>query len=576
MKKHFCRSPTAVASALALATAVSIGGLSYGMFIERPVAVSVSTLSAANAYAATIDLKAAVQMRLDEVRWSDVDFDASVGRFSDALIHLEEASLVKLSDEYLVKTIEAVKLVAEAGADEVPAALETLNKLERFTLDAWRKADEAVVAEELKARAHTESMFFFSLGAVLALGGLATYFGFVASRAHNRSRDFARSNAALHVAATDLQIRSARILESKNEFLAMVSHELRSPLQTLLSSIQLLENPNSDLNKILPRLKRSSLALDTQFGDLLSLAKADRVNFETGPVAVSALINRVCLSHRATAKANGVVFSVDVSKSTWIVETCGVRLFQVLDNLVSNAVRYTPKGSIYVSVSPVDHTSTSLTITVKDTGYGIKAEDLPRIFLPFTRFHAQYDAPETAWRSRKGGMGLAIVKALVDGIGGTVKVSSTVGEGTTFVVTVPCRPLSPVTLKSRRETCVLVVDDEPDILAAISDILSLEHVDVRTAKSVSQGLRVWEASQPLLVLLDLNLPDGNGREIAQKIRYACASDRRLPRPVIVAISAAISESAVADGVFDGFLAKPIDASHLAHLVNSLCYDAALQ
>lgn len=576
MNNRFCKSPASVASTVAVATAMAVGGLAYGMFIARPVGVDVSTLAAANAYAATVDLKSAVQMRLDEVRWSDVDFDASVGRFSDALIQLEEASLVKLSDEYLLKTIEAVKLVAEAGPDEVPAALQTLSKLERFTLDAWRKADAAVVSAELQGRSHIESMFFASLGAVLLLGALASCFAFRASRAHNRSRDFARSNAALRAAATDLQIRSARILESKNEFLAMVSHELRSPLQTLLSSIQFLENPNADLNKILPRLKRSSLALDTQFGDLLSLAKADRVNFETGPVAISALINRVCLPHRAVAKANGLVFNVDAAKSTWIVETCGVRLFQVLDNLVSNAVRYTPKGSVYVSVSPVDHTSTTLTFTVKDTGYGIKAEDLPRIFLPFTRFHSQFDAPETAWRSRKGGMGLAIVKALVDGIGGSVKVSSTVGEGTTFTVTVPCRPLSPVNLKPRRETCVLVVDDEPDILASISDILSLEHVDVRTAKSVSQGLRAWEASQPLLVLLDLNLPDGNGREIAQKIRYACASDRRLPRPVIVAISAAISESAVADGVFDGFLAKPIDASHLAHLVNSLCYDAAPQ
>lgn len=576
MKHQFCKSPLKVASAVACAAAVAVGGLGYEMFVHRPAGLNVSTQAAANAYVATMDLKAAVRLRLDEVRWSDVDFHAAISRFSDALIQLEDASLARLSDVHLLKTIEAVKRVSSGGAEEVPDALLTLDELERFTVEAWRKADASIVAEAQDARTHTESVFLGSLGLVFLLGALASFLAYRVIAARNEVRTLTKSNAALHAAATELQIRSARVLESKNEFLAMVSHELRSPLQTLLSSIQLLENPNSDMRKILPRLKRSSLALDTQFGDLLSLAKADRVNFETGPVAISALLNRACLPHRALAKANGLVFTVDASRSTWIVETCGVRLFQVLDNLVSNAVRYTPKGSVHVSLSPIDQNSKSLTITVKDTGYGIKTEDLPRIFLPFTRFHSQFDSPESACRSRKGGMGLAIVKSLVDGIGGNVKVSSRVGEGTTFTVTVPCRPLSPVVLKPRRETCVLVVDDEPDILATISDILSLEHVKVRTAKSVSQGLRAWEAAQPLLILLDLNLPDGNGREVAQKIRYACATDKRLVRPVIVAVSAAISEGAVADGVFDGFLPKPVDASQLAHLVNSLSFDAAPQ
>lgn len=561
---------------VALTTGLVIVGLSYGMFLARPLGVNTSTQVAANAYVATLDLKKAVKMRLDEVRWSDVDFNASVNRFSDALIQLDDARLAELSDAYLLKTIDAVKRVATGGAAEVPAALETLNDLEKFTYDAWRKLDAAVAAQEKEARIHTMTIYLLSLASVLFVGALASVLAFRASRSRLERNSLASSNAALKAAASELQIRSARVLESKNEFLAMVSHELRSPLQTLLSSIQLLENPSADMAKILPRLKRSSLALDTQLGDLLSLAKADRVNFETGPVAVSALINRVCLPHRAAAKTNGLRFNADASKTTWIVETCGVRLFQVLDNLISNAVRYTPKGSIHVSVSPVDASSTSLTIKVKDTGYGIKADDLPRIFLPFTRFHTQFDAPETAQRSRKGGVGLAIVKALVDGIGGSIKVDSVVGEGTTFTVSVPCRPLSPVTLQSRQETCVLVVDDEPDILGAISDILALEHVDVRTAKTVSQGLRAWETDQPLLVLMDLNLPDGNGRDVAQNIRAACAADKSLVRPVIVAMSAAISEGAVADGVFDGFLAKPVDASHLAHLVNSLSFDATPQ
>lgn len=576
MKPQFHKTPMGVACSIATVTGLVVVGLSYGMFLARPLGVNTSTQVAANAYVATLELKRAVKLRLDEVRWSDVDFNASVNKFSDALIQLDDDRLAAISDSYLLKTIDAVKRVSFGGPAEVPAALETLNNLEQFTYEAWRKLDAAVVANELEARTHKTALYLLSLAAVILAGALASVLAYRATRSRIQHDALASSNTALQAAATELQIRSARVLESKNEFLAMVSHELRSPLQTLLSSIQLLENPGADMTKILPRLKRSSLALDTQLGDLLSLAKADRVNFETGPVAVSALINRVCLPHRALAKTNGLRFNADASKATWIVETCGVRLFQVLDNLISNAVRYTPRGSINVSLSPLDPSSTSLTIKVKDTGYGIKAEDLPRIFLPFTRFHTQFDAPETASRSRKGGMGLAIVKALVDGIGGSVKVESKVGEGTTFTVTVPCRPLSPVTLKSRRETCVLVVDDEPDILGAISDILSLEHVDVRTAKTVSQGLRAWETDQPLLVLLDLNLPDGNGRDVAQNIRAACASDKSLVRPVIVAMSAAISEGAVADGVFDGFLAKPVDASHLAHLVNSLSFDATPQ
>lgn len=550
--------------------------LSSAMFLPRPQGANTSTRVLASAYVATVGLEKAVRLRLDEVRWSEMDFKVSVSRFDDAVIPLKEPRFAELSNLHLLKAIDAVKRVPRGGQFEVYAAVDALERLEQFTYEAWLNVDAAALEYARKAQAQVMAAYLLSLGSVLVVGLLLAGLAFGATRTRNHHRTLLSRYAALQAAASELQIRSAHVLKSKNEFLAMVSHELRSPLQTLLSSIQLLEEPGADMSRIMPRLKRSSLALDTQLGDLLSLAKADRVNFETGPIAVSALVNRACLSHWATAQTKGLRLNANASKSTWIVDTCGVRLFQVLDNLISNAVRYTPKGIITVSVGVINSLSSSLSLQVKDTGYGIKPEDLHRIFLPFSRFHVQFDAPETASRSRKGGMGLAIVKALLDGIGGTIKVESVVGEGTTFTVSVPCRPLSPATLRSRSETCVLVVDDEPDILAAISDILSLEHVDVRTAMSVAQGLRAWETNRPLLILMDLNLPDGNGRHAAQMIRDACVSDSSLMRPVIVAMSAAVSKDAVADGVFDGFLAKPIDASQLKHLISSLSFDEVLR
>lgn len=573
MKMPSPGSPLGVAMSVVVATIVLVVALAYAMFFVRPLGVDTSTIAAANAYSATLELKRAVRLRLDDVRWSDVDFAVAVDRFSLALSELNGEALSKIPDQQLIKSIEAVKKVAVSGPSQVPDALETLDHLEGAVFDVWRSLDTEIAAAELKARGHTATIYSLVLLLVTALGVAIAFFAHRLKRYQLQYEAAAKSANALQMSYSRLQDRFSHALKAKNEFLAMVSHELRSPLQTLVSSIQLLDNPESDAAKILPRLKRSSLALETQLGDLLSLAKADRVNFETGPVALSALIARASSPHRAQAKAAGLRFVAEAPKSTWVVETCGVRLFQVLDNLLSNAVRYTPKGSIHVSVSGVDSASTSLTIKVKDTGYGIKAEDLPRIFLPFTQFHTLFEPAQTSGRGRRGGMGLAIVKALIDGIGGSVSVESTVGQGTTFTVTVPCRPLFPTRLSVREETAVLVVDDEPDILDAITDVLRLEHVDVQMAKSVSEAVRAWDSAQPLLMLVDLNLPDGNGRDIAKKVRSACLADGNKVRPVLVAMSAAFSEGAVPDGVFDGFLPKPIDASQLSHLVNALSFDA---
>jgi signal transduction histidine kinase len=222
----------------------------------------------------------------------------------------------------------------------------------------------------------------------------------------------------------------------KDEFLSLVSHELRTPLTSIRGYLELaLEEDSGELSpdqrRFLQAVQRNSSRLLRLVGDLLFVAQADagRLSLEQGKVDIAGLVAECVEAAQPAAREKAIVLSLSASPVPAFVGDRG-RLAQVLDNLVSNALKFTPEGgSVSVQTSSEgDH----IAVEVTDTGIGIALEDQPRLFERFyrTTAAAQQAIPGT-------GLGLAIVKAIVEAHGGRITVSSTEGYGTTFRVELP-------------------------------------------------------------------------------------------------------------------------------------------
>jgi signal transduction histidine kinase/CheY-like chemotaxis protein len=546
--------------------------------ILRPLSQRTTPTSIAEyrLYVAYVDLYDAAVVRADDLRWSVPEFRLKFDLFLTAFEEAEKSELLRLKLADARPVIDPLRSLPDVAPSVVSLAtmLENFKLLRSPILEAWSKGDDI-------QRAYTDNVR--QQGARLAVAFLLVFFIlstalFFALYLHvkRRNADVETSTRcnALRTDLVEARADAARAMEAKNVFLAMVSHELRTPLQTLVSSIDLLSNPEANQARILPRLKRSALALDVQLNDLLALAKAESIGIEAMPFAISALIARACSPHIVNARHKGLVFRFDAPVNSWFVSGHAARLSQIVDNLVANAVRYTAAGEVFVSVTLDSPGASFFKLRVEDTGYGIEPQDIESIYKPFTRFHTQYDAPKHEEVRRRGGVGLTIVKSLVDGMGGAIDVESIVGEGTVFTVTVPMRALFHGVVHPRADCRVLVVDDQADILIGISDLLVTERVEVNLAVDGYSAVESWRMLHPSIMLIDLDLPDFDGREIVRRIRRYCDADTQLMRPVFVAMSAAADLQTAAGDLFDGFLRKPVTGAELSRLISFLVFDAA--
>jgi len=239
----------------------------------------------------------------------------------------------------------------------------------------------------------------------------------------------------------------ARLLASRESvlarsaFLAKVSHELRSPLQNIVSALDLFEIqhvPNrGDDDELIGRMRRSSLLLNTQLRDLLTLAKgeAGRLEIRPEPFEACSLVEAMAEGARALADAKGIELSLDLPAEPVFVVADGARIDQVLTNLVSNSIRYTDDGRVRVTLHPYDPERRCLNFVVSDTGPGIPPQMIPTLFTP--------DRVVTGAerRGEGSGIGLAIVRTLMTLLGGEIAVSSQVGTGTTFTLRIPAEPI---------------------------------------------------------------------------------------------------------------------------------------
>ncbi len=376
---------------------------------------------------------------------------------------------------------------------------------------------------------------------------------------------------------TDL-IRTQQALRDadrrKDEFLAVLSHELRNPLAPIRNSLFILDRavPGSE------QARRAQAIIDRQVGhlthlidDLLDVTRIARnkIRLQCESLDLTDLVRRTIEDHRSLFEKNEVHLDVTLPAERIAVNADRTRLAQVVGNLLQNAAKFTGKGGRAQVSLAVDETAGRAVIRVADTGVGISPELLARLFQPFAQ------ADESMDRSKGGlGLGLALVKGLVELHGGEISVHSQgLGKGTEFVVRLPLdgvldvKTPTPVD-SSRRIRRVLIIEDQADAAQSLREALELCGHEVQVTDNGPAGLSRAREFRPEVVLCDIGLPGMDGYQVARVFR----ADESLKDMFLVALSGyALPEDLqrAAEAGFDRHLAKPPRLDQLEELLSSL-------
>jgi signal transduction histidine kinase/HPt (histidine-containing phosphotransfer) domain-containing protein/ActR/RegA family two-component response regulator len=369
---------------------------------------------------------------------------------------------------------------------------------------------------------------------------------------------------------------------AKSTFLATMSHEIRTPMNGVLGMVEVLER--QALNELQRRtvsiIRDSGQALLRIIDDVLDFSKieAGRLELEATPFSLSGLVDGVLDTLRPQAVAKGLALEADIdagSDDALLGDPTRVR--QILFNLLSNALKFTERGGVRVRAATVPcGDGRRATLTVTDTGIGLRAEQLARLFQPFVQ------ADSSTTRQFGGtGLGLSIVQRLAQAMGGDVAVESEPGTGSIFTVTLMLQAapadsplntlLKPVTRTSVSATArtgdlprVLVVDDHPVNRDVLVLQLKLLGIAADSAANGVDALAAWAPGRYAAVLADIHMPRMDGHELARQLR-AAEADRGGRRTPIVAVTANAmkgeEEHCLASGM-DAYLAKPVSIERL--------------
>jgi signal transduction histidine kinase len=367
----------------------------------------------------------------------------------------------------------------------------------------------------------------------------------------------------------------------KDQFLATLSHELRTPLQSILMWAATLRGKTIEkttLRRGLEVIERNAHAQTQLIEDLLDVSRIISGNLvlEKGTVELRRVIETAVEDAQAPAREKGLEIDVYVQAPALVVGDPH-RLRQILGNLLSNAIKFTPAGGkISVQLGLVG--SGLAQIAVRDTGKGIASEFLPHLFERFRQ------ADSSSTRSHRGlGIGLAIVRHLVQLHGGTVQAESDgEGQGATFLVRLPVatseqivelgmEPVEEAESPARLEGVrVLLVEDEPDSRDCIAHTLAQFGAEVTVVGSAAEAFAALEASQPDVLVSDLAMPGEDGFSLIRRIRARPAEQGgRVPAAALSAFARAEERARAMMAGFDLHLAKPVDALQLASAVLDL-------
>ena len=397
-------------------------------------------------------------------------------------------------------------------------------------------------------------------------------------------RAMLEQNAALLESERAARSEAERNSQLKDEFLATLSHELRTPLNSILGWTQVLRSQaplDPDIDQGLAVIERNAKAQTKIIEDLLDMSRilSGKVRLEVQSLDLTSAVAGAVAAVQPGADAKGVHLRVAAAEPGALVTGDPDRLQQVFWNLLSNAIKFTPRGgSVEVSLQRLEP---HLQVQVADSGQGIPAEFLPHVF---DRFR-QADASTT--RQHGGlGLGMSIVKQLVELHGGSVRVESPgPGQGSTFCVLLPIKIVTPSAGEPQAVSPeqaqhapdlsalqadfqleglrVLVVDDEPDARGLVQRLLQDRGVEVRSAGSVAEALQLFRQSPPDLLISDIGMPGENGYSLIRQIRLERAeAGGCVPAIALTAYARAEDRATVLEAGFQVHLTKPIETSEL--------------
>jgi len=380
--------------------------------------------------------------------------------------------------------------------------------------------------------------------------------------------------------------RAEKTNRAKDNFLGTVSHELRNPLNSiLLWSTALLRDQTLSENarRGISTIERAVRVQGQLIEDLLDISRIEsgRLRLDVQTVDLAELVKAGTESMRAAAEAKSITLQEILDPRVDSIAGDPGRLQQIVWNLVSNAVKFTPKaGRIQVRLERIN---SHIEIIVSDTGQGIEPESLGSVF---ERFWQGGDSSE----SRHGvGLGLSIVKELVNLHGGTVLAHSDgLGKGSTFTVRLPLPASAPPSWEARRHpttaqiangasaprldgVAILVVDDDPDTCDALKSLLGTLGANVTTATSVRAALAIYEDIHPDVIVSDIGMPVEDGYALARELRKRereAGTESRTPLIALTAYGRVEDKVQILTAGFDSHAIKPVDPVELSTILRT--------
>ena len=394
-----------------------------------------------------------------------------------------------------------------------------------------------------------------------------------------RIRAFQEHQAHLIEELESARDRANAASEAKSSFLGVISHELRTPMNGVLGAAQLLGSTRLEptQREYLSIIRNSGDNLLSLLNDILDMTKieAGKMTFEIVDVSVEDLHKRVTGPFQAQAEAKGLTFSARFEGEVpAVVRGDPLRVCQVIHNLLSNAVKFTDEGEVaYVVRSErIADDRVRFGFAVKDSGAGISAEDLERLFQPFT----QVDASSTR-RFGGTGLGLTISRRMANIMDGDISVESVVGEGSTFTFTVEAdvvewaheEAAAPIDalVEDGRSLNVLVVEDHPVNRMILEAWMSSAGHTSSTAENGQIALEMAADQRFDLIVMDVNMPVMDGLTATRGIRAGGGANAETPIVVLSASARTEDHEAGLEAGADAYLNKPIDFAALAQVMN---------